>query len=57
MSNISYYMARMAQERLRAEHETDPNVRHVHETMVNLYRIRLEGAQRHPLDVETPLRA
>jgi hypothetical protein len=44
--NHDYYLLRMAEEKLRSQRESDPNVRHVHETMANLYRIRLEGEQR-----------
>jgi hypothetical protein len=41
--NQDYYRRRIEEETSRAERERNPDVRHVHETLANLYRIRLDG--------------
>ena len=50
----SRYRRRLAEETQRARDEPEASVRHVHKTMAQLYRVRLDaeerGAERGPVD-------
>lgn len=45
-SNSDYYRKRIEQETRRAELETNMSVRHVHQTLANMYRVRLNAEER-----------
>lgn len=46
LSNCEYYRQRIEQEARSAEIETDLSVRHVHQTLANMYRIRLQAEEK-----------
>ncbi|QGN55471.1 hypothetical protein [Novosphingobium sp. Gsoil 351] len=45
ISNIEYYRKRIEEESRRAASETDPSVRHVHRSLVKMYRNRLQAEE------------
>lgn len=44
--NRTYYRKRIDEESRRAQAEGNPSVRHVHETLANLYQLRLAEEER-----------
>ncbi|QGN55772.1 hypothetical protein [Novosphingobium sp. Gsoil 351] len=45
ISNIEYYRKRIEEESRRAASETDISVRHVHQSLVKMYRIKLQAEE------------
>lgn len=46
ITNREYYCRRIEEESRRAEAETNSSVRHVHQTLANMYRVRLQAEER-----------
>jgi hypothetical protein len=44
MGDVDYFERRIAEELAKADEASSPEVRHVHEMLVKLYRIRLQAS-------------